>query len=207
MERLESPAVGSLEQELGRTSGARYSGAGRGAAAPRATPARCGGTALEAGVRPLGQHAERVVAISRSLGDPVVNVAVGGAAAGAPGGCFDLRGRGTSRWYEYEVRLDLYEQTVAVDEARRGDDPRDRLLRERSSRTSYSYQEMSQATQIETTRGSSPALDRHVHRRVAEAARYRHHPLDAGRASNASSAIRRTWRASPSVRRASASSA
>ena len=28
-------------------------------------------------------------------------------------------------WYEYEVRLDLYEQTVSVDEARRGDDPRE----------------------------------------------------------------------------------
>ncbi len=27
-------------------------------------------------------------------------------------------------WYEYVIRLDLHEQTVVVEEARRGDDPR-----------------------------------------------------------------------------------
>jgi hypothetical protein len=67
-------------------------------------------------------HAERVVAISRSLGDPVVNVAVEGCELPR---IVSICVAWDISWYEYEVRLDLYEQTVSVDEGRRGDDPRD----------------------------------------------------------------------------------
>ena len=67
-------------------------------------------------------HVERVVAISRSLGDPVVNVAVEGCELPR---VVSIVVAWDISWYEYEVRLDLYEQTVTVDEGRRGDDPRD----------------------------------------------------------------------------------
>ncbi|MGZ4430656.1 MAG: hypothetical protein ACXVYV_03315 [Gaiellales bacterium] len=76
--------------------------------------------ALEAFNR--SDHIERVVAISRSLGDPVINVEVDGCELPRPvvvTVAWDIS------WYEYIVRLDLYEQTVSVEEARRGDDPRD----------------------------------------------------------------------------------
>ena len=74
--------------------------------------------ALEAFNR--SEHLERIVAISRSLGEPAVNVAVVGC---------DLPRRvrivvaWDISWYEYVVRLDLHERTVAVEEAGRGDDP------------------------------------------------------------------------------------
>jgi hypothetical protein len=74
--------------------------------------------ALEAFNR--SEHIDRVVAISRSLGDPNVNVAVTGC---------DLPRRvritvaWDISWYEYVVRLDLHERTVTVEEASRGDDP------------------------------------------------------------------------------------
>ena len=68
------------------------------------------------------EHVERIVSISRSLGDPIVNVTVDGC---------DLPRRvrlivaWDISWYEYVVRLDLHERTVSVDEEHRGDDPRD----------------------------------------------------------------------------------
>jgi hypothetical protein len=76
--------------------------------------------ALEAFNR--SEHIDRVVAISRSLGDPSVNVAVVGC---------DLPRRvritvaWDISWYEYVVRLDLHERTVTVEEGSRGDDPSD----------------------------------------------------------------------------------
>jgi hypothetical protein len=66
-------------------------------------------------------HVERVVSISRSLGDPLVNVAVDGCELPR---VVSICVAWDISWYEYEVRLDLYEQTVSVDEGRRGDDPR-----------------------------------------------------------------------------------
>jgi hypothetical protein len=76
--------------------------------------------ALEAFNR--SDHIERVVAIARSLGDPVVNVAVTGCELPR---IVSICVAWDISWYEYEVRLDLYEQTVSVEEALRGDDPRD----------------------------------------------------------------------------------
>jgi hypothetical protein len=76
--------------------------------------------ALEAFNR--SDHIERVIAIARSLGDPVVNVAVAGCELPR---IVSICVAWDISWYEYEVRLDLYEQTVSVDEALRGDDPRD----------------------------------------------------------------------------------
>jgi hypothetical protein len=76
--------------------------------------------ALEAFNR--SDHIERVIAIARSLGDPVVNVAVAGCELPR---VVSISVAWDISWYEYEVRLDLYEQTVSVDEALRGDDPRD----------------------------------------------------------------------------------
>jgi len=76
--------------------------------------------ALEAFNR--SEHIERVIAIARSLGDPVVNVAVAGCELPR---IVSICVAWDISWYEYEVRLDLYEQTVSVDEALRGDDPRD----------------------------------------------------------------------------------
>lgn len=76
--------------------------------------------ALEAFNR--SEHVERVVAISRSLGEPIVNVAVVGC---------DLPRRvrvsiaWDISWYEYVVRIDLHERSVTVEEAGRGDDPRE----------------------------------------------------------------------------------
>ncbi len=76
--------------------------------------------ALEAFNR--SQHVERVVAISRSLGDPIVNVVVGGLELPRP---VVVTVSWDISWYEYVVRLDLLERSVSVEEARRGDDPRD----------------------------------------------------------------------------------
>jgi flagellar biosynthesis chaperone FliJ len=76
--------------------------------------------ALEAFNR--SEHVDRVVAISRSLGDPVVNVALDGLELPRPvviTVVWDIS------WYEYIVRLDLHERSVTVEESRRGDDPRE----------------------------------------------------------------------------------
>jgi hypothetical protein len=76
--------------------------------------------ALEAFNR--SEHLERVIAISRSLGDPIVNVAVDGLDLPRP---VKITVAWDISWYEYIVRLDLLERTVTVEEARRGDDPRE----------------------------------------------------------------------------------
>jgi hypothetical protein len=74
--------------------------------------------ALEAFNR--SEHMERVVAISRSLGDPVVNVRLDSLELPRPVAitiAWDIS------WYEYIVRLDLLERTITVEESDRGDDP------------------------------------------------------------------------------------
>ena len=66
------------------------------------------------------EHMERVVAISRSLGDPVVNVRLDSLELPRPVAitiAWDIS------WYEYVVRLDLLERTITVEESDRGDDP------------------------------------------------------------------------------------
>jgi hypothetical protein len=76
--------------------------------------------ALEAFNR--SEHVERVIAISRSLGDPIVNVTVDGLDLPRP---VKITVAWDISWYEYIVRLDLLDRTVTVEEARRGDDPRE----------------------------------------------------------------------------------
>ncbi len=76
--------------------------------------------ALEAFNR--SEHVERVVAISRSLGDPIVNVHCDGLELPRP---VKVTIMWDISWYEYVVRLDLLERTVTVEETRRGDDPRE----------------------------------------------------------------------------------
>jgi hypothetical protein len=76
--------------------------------------------ALEAFNR--SDHIDRIVAISRSLGDPVVNVAIDGCELPRP---VRITVSWDIAWYEYVVRLDLHEQSVTVEEARHGDDPRE----------------------------------------------------------------------------------
>jgi hypothetical protein len=76
--------------------------------------------ALEAFNR--SDHIDRVIAISRSLGDPVVHVAVGGLELPRP---VLITVSWDISWYEYVIRLDLLERSVTVEEARRGDEPRD----------------------------------------------------------------------------------
>jgi hypothetical protein len=76
--------------------------------------------ALEAFNR--SDHMDRVVAISRSIGDPLVHVSVDGCELPRQ---VRITVAWDISWYEYVVRLDLYEQTVSVDEERRGDDPRE----------------------------------------------------------------------------------
>ena len=75
--------------------------------------------ALEAFNR--SEHVDRIVAISRSIGDPVVHVAVDG---GDLPRAVRITVAWDISWYEYVVRLDLYEQTVSVEEDARGGDPR-----------------------------------------------------------------------------------
>ncbi len=67
------------------------------------------------------EHIERVVAISRSLGEPIVHVGDAGCDLPRP---VRITVVWDISWYEYLVRLDLHEQTVTVEEERRGDDPR-----------------------------------------------------------------------------------
>ena len=67
------------------------------------------------------EHVERVVAISRSLGEPIVHVGDAGCDLPRP---VRITVVWDISWYEYLVRIDLYEQTVTVEEERRGDDPR-----------------------------------------------------------------------------------
>jgi hypothetical protein len=76
--------------------------------------------ALEAFNR--SEHIERVVAIARSLGDPVVNVQCNGLELPRP---VKITVLWDISWYEYVVRLDLLERSVTVEETRRGDDPRE----------------------------------------------------------------------------------
>jgi hypothetical protein len=76
--------------------------------------------ALEAFNR--SEHVERVVSISRSLGDPVVNVTMDSLELPRP---VKITIAWDISWYEYIVRLDLLERAVTVEEARRGDDPRE----------------------------------------------------------------------------------
>lgn len=76
--------------------------------------------ALEAFNR--SDHVERVVAISRSIGDPVVHVMVDGCDLPR---VVRITVAWDISWYEYAVRLDLHEQTVSVEEERRGSDPRE----------------------------------------------------------------------------------
>src|SRR5690242_8050721 len=76
--------------------------------------------ALEAFNR--SEHVERVVAISRSLGDPIVNVHCDGLELPRP---VKITIMWDISWYEYVVRLDLLERSVTVEETRRGDDPRE----------------------------------------------------------------------------------
>jgi len=75
--------------------------------------------ALEAFNR--SEHVDRIVAISRSIGDPVVHVAVDGCDLPR---LVRITVAWDISWYEYAVRLDLYEQTVTVEEDARGGDPR-----------------------------------------------------------------------------------
>ena len=76
--------------------------------------------ALEAFNR--SEHIERVVAISRSLGDPIVHVSFGGIELPRP---VLITVSWDISWYEYMARIDLLERSVTVDETRRGDDPRE----------------------------------------------------------------------------------
>ena len=76
--------------------------------------------ALEAFNR--SEHVERVVAIARSLGDPIVNVHCDGLELPRP---VKITIMWDISWYEYVVRLDLLERSVTVEETRRGDDPRE----------------------------------------------------------------------------------
>ena len=74
--------------------------------------------ALEAFNR--SEHMERVVAISRSLGDPIVNVRLESLELPRP---VTITIAWDISWYEYVVRLDLLERTITVEESERGDDP------------------------------------------------------------------------------------
>src|SRR4051812_18405676 len=74
--------------------------------------------ALEAFNR--SEHMERVVAISRSLGDPIVNVRLDSLELPRP---VTITIAWDISWYEYIVRLDLLERTITVEESERGDDP------------------------------------------------------------------------------------
>src|SRR6476659_7723202 len=74
--------------------------------------------ALEAFNR--SEHIERVVAISRSLGDPIVNVRLDSLELPRP---VTITIAWDISWYEYIVRLDLLERTITVEESERGDDP------------------------------------------------------------------------------------
>ena len=76
--------------------------------------------ALEAFNR--SEHVDRIVAISRSIGDPVVHVFVDGCDLPR---VVRITVAWDISWYEYAVRLDLHEQSVSVDEERRGSDPRE----------------------------------------------------------------------------------
>jgi hypothetical protein len=76
--------------------------------------------ALEAFNR--SEHVDRVVSIARSIGDPVVHVFVDGCDLPR---VVRITVAWDISWYEYAVRLDLHEQTVSVDEERRGGDPRE----------------------------------------------------------------------------------
>jgi hypothetical protein len=109
---------GQLEQEL-ESQRARYADLAE--ARRKESDARhVRRLALEAFNR--SEHIERVVAISRSLGDPIVNVQCDGLELPRP---VKITVMWDISWYEYVVRLDLLERSVTVEETRRGDDPRE----------------------------------------------------------------------------------
>ncbi len=107
-----------LEQEL-EAQRARYAELAE-ARRKESDPRHVRRVALEAFNR--SEHVERVIAISRSLGDPIVNVQVDGLELPRP---VKVTVAWDISWYEYIVRLDLLERTVTVEEGRRGDDPRE----------------------------------------------------------------------------------
>jgi hypothetical protein len=76
--------------------------------------------ALEAFNR--SDHLDRVIAIARSLGDPIVHVGLGGLELPRP---VVITVTWDISWYEYVVKLDLLEGSVTVEESRRGDEPHD----------------------------------------------------------------------------------
>ncbi|MGN6379078.1 MAG: hypothetical protein ACTHNU_09025 [Gaiellales bacterium] len=76
--------------------------------------------ALEAFNR--SENLERVVAIARSLGEPIVHVGLGGLELPRP---VVITVTWDISWYEYIVRIDLLERSVTVEESRRGDEPHD----------------------------------------------------------------------------------
>jgi predicted nucleic acid-binding Zn-ribbon protein len=109
---------GQLEQEL-QSQRARYAELAE--ARRKESDARhVRRLALEAFNR--SEHMERVVAIARSLGDPIVNVHCDGLELPRP---VKITVVWDISWYEYVVRLDLLEHSVTVEETRRGDDPRE----------------------------------------------------------------------------------
>jgi predicted nucleic acid-binding Zn-ribbon protein len=109
---------GQLEQEL-QSQRARYAELAE--ARRKESDARhVRRLALEAFNR--SEHVERVVAIARSLGDPIVNVHCDGLELPRP---VKITIMWDISWYEYVVRLDLLERSVTVEETRRGDDPRE----------------------------------------------------------------------------------
>jgi hypothetical protein len=109
---------GQLEQEL-QSQRARYAELAE--ARRKESDARhVRRLALEAFNR--SEHMERVVAIARSLGDPIVNVHCDGLELPRP---VKITVVWDISWYEYVVRLDLLERSVTVEETRRGDDPRE----------------------------------------------------------------------------------
>jgi hypothetical protein len=109
---------GQLEQEL-ESQRARYADLAE--ARRKESDARhVRRLALEAFNR--SEHIERVVAISRSLGDPIVNVQCDGLELPRP---VKITVMWDISWYEYVVWLDLLERSVTVEETRRGDDPRE----------------------------------------------------------------------------------
>ena len=109
MQRTAQVLSTQLEQEL-ETQRTRYAELAE-ARRKESDPRHVRRVALEAFNR--SEHVERVVAISRSLGDPIVNVYVDGLELPRP---VKVTVAWDISWYEYIVRLDLLERTVTVEE-------------------------------------------------------------------------------------------
>jgi hypothetical protein len=110
--------VAELEQELDAERG-RYAELAE-ARRKEADARHVRRLALEAFNR--SEHIDRVVSISRSLGDPIVNVGIDGLELPRP---VRITVAWDISWYEYVVRIDLLERSVTVEESDRGDDPHD----------------------------------------------------------------------------------